>query len=110
MRVGALLLTQEDKYLIDGALPARPPYDKDWLEYLCSCATGITYSPATGKTLPEWAKKPAYEWDLNLGIATLNDEPDILLVTRTYDVGDGPEFRMGDWELVDVQVYKRRNK
>ena len=108
MRVGALLLTQEDKYLIDGALPARPPYDKDWLEYLCSCATGITYSPATGKTLPEWAKKPAYEWDLNLGIATLDDEPDILLVTRTYDEGEGPEFRLDDWELVDVQVYRRR--
>ena len=69
MRMGALLLDQNDNYMVNDKLPVRPEWDKEWLKYLCDNAKGIVYSPKTSKDLPEWAKKPSGDWDLNLGIA-----------------------------------------
>ena len=108
MRVGALLLDQNDNYLVSGKLPTRPNWDKDWLKYLCECANGIIYSPSTAKDLPAWAKKPNGDWDLNLGIATLANQPDLLLVTRSESSGAGKRFRLDEWERVEVEVYRRK--
>ena len=109
MRIGSILLDFNDNYLVDNRLPARPEWDKGWLKYLCEAASGITYSPSTGKDLPDWAKKPSGDWDLNLGIATLEDQPDLLLVSRSYTAGlNGKVFRLDNWERVPVEVWKRR--
>lgn len=108
MRVGALLLTSQNQYLINDRLPYRPVWDKEWLKYLCDNANGITYSPNTSKDLPLWAKKPNMDWDLNLGIATFEDKPDLLLITRSPDHGIGPEFRLDEYEKVNVEVWRRK--
>ena len=108
MRIGALLLDQNDNYLIEGRLPNRPAWDKNWLKYLCENANGIIYSPATAKDLPEWAKKPAIDWDLNLGISTLEAKPDLLLITRSTEQNRGTKFRLDEWERVPVEVWRRK--
>jgi hypothetical protein len=112
MRVGTLVLTQENKYLIDKELPDKPAWDKEWLRYLVVSCKGIDASPATIKDMPRWIKqKQGKPWDLNLGISTLAvNPPDLLLITRVYDEGEGPKFRLDDWELVDVEVWKRKEK
>ena len=109
MRVGSILLSQDDKYLIDGRLPHRPDWDKDWLKYLCDCAEGIIYSSSTAKDLPKWAKKPLSIWDLNLGISTFKDAaPDLLFVVRSEEIGKGKQFDLSEWEKVEVEVYRRK--
>jgi len=108
MRIGALLLDGNDNYLINDRLPKRPEWDKGWLKYLCERANGITYSVNTGKTLPKWAKKPGIDWDLNLGIATIGEDIDLLLISRSDEKGIGKKFRLDEWEKVEVEVYRRK--
>ena len=108
MRIGALLLDQNDNYLIDNRLPERPEWDKTWLKYLCDNSSGIVYSPSTAKDLPNWAKKPSGDWDLNLGISTLESKPDLLLITRSEERCNGKRFRLDEWERVEVEVYRRK--
>ena len=109
MKIGSLLLDWNDNYSVVGQLPDRPEWDKDWLKYLCENAEGITYSPSTSRELPDWAKKPRGDWDLNLGIATLEDKPALLLITRSYSTNpNGKRFRLDEWEQIPVEVWRRK--
>lgn len=111
MRIGALLLTREDSYLVHNRLPAGPYWDKEWLKYLVDHSQGIKASATTLADMPEWItqKYDPLNYDLNLGIKTLYQEPpDLLLVTRSAERGDmNHQFFMDGWEKVEVEVYRR---
>jgi hypothetical protein len=114
--IGILLLTPDNKYVIDGKLPPRPKDDKHILVGLCKNAH-IICSENTADTLPYSIKNaskgiyvnpqdiadllPTDEPVVNLGISTLKMyPPDLLIVIRAkHAVGK-------KWRRFDLSDYE----
>jgi len=106
MKVGLLLLSQ-DNYYIDnyGRLPARPNFDKELLVALCR-GQRFTCGSNTMEALPDSILKNSYftaedEYDINLGMITLIDNPPhLLIVTRSQQyIHIGKHFSLSDYSL-----------
>jgi len=91
MKVGILLLSQDDYYVDEeGDLPPRPNFDKELLLALCK-GQGCLGSRKTLEGLPRSLKDTAYcyelvdDYDVNLGIKTLYTQPPHMLIVVRSD-------------------------
>ncbi len=104
MKVGIILLSQDNYYLDNyGELPKRPEFDKELLVALCKLQT-FTCGQNTFKSLPDSILRNAFyteggEYDVNLGIITLvENPPHLLLVSRSDQyIHDGKHFSLKDY-------------
>ncbi len=103
MKVGIILLSQNDMYVdSEGNLPTRPDFDKELLVALCK-GQKFTCGTNTIWTLPPSIMDNAYydrNYDINLGIITLvQDPPHLLLVSRSDDyMIDGKSFSLKSYK------------
>jgi len=113
MTLGVVLLSKNNKYIGEqGQLPARPSWDKDFITRLIK-GKRVLCSKETLNSLPKSILKSAYfttsceaEYDINFGIDTFKQKPDLLIVVRSNDDLDGGyEFRLSGYEL----LVKRQN-
>ncbi len=105
MKVGIILLSQDNYYLDRrGNLPLRPEFDKELLVALCKLQT-FTCGSNTFKSLPESILKNAHytkgsDYDVNLGVVTLVDNPPHLLIVSRSDqyIHGGKHFSLKDYK------------
>lgn len=103
---------------MDGQLPARPRWDKQFLIDLIK-GKRVLCSRTTLASLPASMTDTAYfttdinaEYDINFGIDTFSKaRPDLLMVVRSHkDLNGGYVFRLNNWELIhankDMELYK----
>ena len=104
MTVGIMLLTQNDQYLKDdGSLPRRPEFDKGLLEALMEdekvWCTKTTWDSMPDRMAGLVAGRQAWDYSLNLGVATLYTEPPklLIIVRSTENFRGGRTFDLGQW-------------
>lgn len=111
MKVGTLLLDQNDNYLVDGHLPERPPYDKAFLKAL---ATGQALTTKGLELLPLSIVTTAYQQGdkgLLTGIREISEEAHLLIVTRSSERGIGKKFDFKNFirriKMYDIELWVR---
>lgn len=90
MKVGMILLDPNNVYVYeDGSLPVRPDWDKEFITDMITDKT-ILCSQNVLDTIPKSMLKVATfttdmeaDYDINWGISTFADRPEMLLVTRS---------------------------
>ncbi|ENT7195310.1 hypothetical protein ACE65T_001804 [Campylobacter jejuni] len=113
MKVGMILLDQNDRYLVDGRLPIRPECDK---EMLTKFLKNEKVSSSAFIMLPESIAKNTIIDDNNYVPVTIPElgKADILLVNRAFDIpgfnDKDKHFRLDDFIKVDLEVYIRKEK
>ena len=89
--IGVVLLDTENRYLVNGELPERPDFDKNFLLSLVKNKVCLA-SDATIKDLPKSITNSCLEitengylnWNVNLGIKTFKEfPPDIFFISRS---------------------------
>lgn len=94
--IGLVLLDQLDRYIVDGKLPTRPAFDKDFLLKMVKNKVCLA-SANTIKDLPKSITNSCIDitengylnWTVNLGIKTFKEfPPDIFFISRSpvYEV------------------------
>lgn len=112
MQIGICLLSKDGYYLRDdGTLPVRPSWDKKFLVDLTAGMSTIC-SQNTFNTLPKSLRDTEpyiyipYEdsrfdlpyQDINLGIATFKEKPELMFIVRSkYEAGGGKLLRLDDY-------------
>ena len=94
--IGLVLLDQLNRYMVDGKLPTRPAFDKDFLLNIVKNKVCLV-SNNTIKDLPKSITNSCLEitengylnWTVNLGIKTFKEfPPDVFFISRTpSDIG-----------------------
>ncbi len=106
MRVGILLLTQDNQYVdAAGNLPQRPKFDKQLLKRLIK-GQKVAASFNTINLMPEWNIQWAVnDYDVNLGISTMSlYPPHLLIIVRSTETFTGGKvFRFDRWDLMVEQ-------
>lgn len=89
--IGVVLLDRLNRYLINGKIPERPDFDKEFLLSLVANKVCLA-SENTRKDLPkslinsclEITENGHLNWNVNLGIKTFKEfPPDIFFISRT---------------------------
>ena len=88
MKLGMILLDPGNKYVYeDGSLPIRPEFDKQFITEMITDKT-VLCSQNVLDTIPPSMKRVANfttdmesDYDINWGISTFVDKPDMFLVT-----------------------------
>lgn len=117
--IGLVLLDIENRYLVNGELPERPDFDKEFLLSLVKNKVCLA-SESTIKDLPKSVTTSCLEitengylnWNVNLGIKTFKEfPPDIFFISRsTSDIGvhetDKDKYFDIDWlnNLYDIVI------
>lgn len=94
--IGLVLLDQLNRYMVDGKLPTRPAFDKEFLLKMVKNKVCLA-STNTIKDLPKSITNSCLEitengylnWNVNLGIKTFKEfPPDIFFISRSpaYEV------------------------
>ena len=84
-----MLLDPGNKYVYeDGSLPIRPEWDKEFLKdtirdrkVLCS-QNVLDTIPRSMREIAEFTTNPEDTYDVNLGVSTFAEQPDMFLITR----------------------------
>lgn len=109
MRLGMILLDPMDKYVYeDGSLPIRPDFDKQFITDMITNKT-ILCSQNVLDTIPKsmlavarFTTNELDDYDINWGISTFVDKPDMFLITRApvaKKLG-GKVLRLEDYHIV----------
>lgn len=97
--IGLVLLDTENRYLVNGELPERPYFDKEFLLRLVKNKVCLA-SESTIKDLPKSVTTSCLEitengylnWNVNLGIKTFKEfPPDIFFISRSPSDTDAPK-------------------
>lgn len=108
MKIGMVLLDEKNNYVYnDGKLPGRPAFDKTLLldmakgrKILCSKNTLLNL-PLSILEIGIFITDPNEDYDLNWGIDTFKEIPELLMVTRGKYMGKpGKVFRMDNYRLI----------
>lgn len=115
MQIGICLLSKDGCYLReDGSLPIRPSWDKKLLVDLvtgmttiCSQNTFNTLPPSLRETDPyiyipyeDFRFDLPYQ-DINLGIATFKEEPELMFIVRSkYKANGGKLLRLDNYTKI----------
>lgn len=115
MQVGICLVSKDGYYLReDGSLPIRPSWDKKFLVDLvtgmttiCSQNTFNTLPPSIVETQPyiyipyeDFRLELPYQ-DINLGIATFKEEPELMFIVRSkYEANGGKLLRLDNYTKI----------
>lgn len=113
MQIGVCLLSKDGYYLReDGSLPIRPSWDKEFLTSLVKNLYCVA-SKNTIDTLPKSIIDNAagifndssylqrVACDINLGIKTFRDLPELLFITRSnYSVEGGKLLRLNNYTKI----------
>lgn len=94
--IGLVLLDQLNRYMVDGKLPTRPAFDKEFLLKMVKNKVCLV-STNTIKDLPKSITNSCLEitengylnWNVNLGIKTFKEfPPDVFFISRSpaYEV------------------------
>ena len=112
MLVGTILLTKDNVYVRDdGRLPMRPEHDKQFLKDLC---TGGRVSDKAYMMLP-LSIREVVEIDNKVPSVPITikelAEADLLIVSRSYELCRGKEFRLDKFRLIlrdrKIELWKR---
>jgi len=119
MTVGTVLLSKDNFYIgPKGELPVRPSWDKSFITKLIQ-GKRVLVSKNTLVTLPKsildaayFTTNPELPYDVNFGISTFKNKPDLLLVVRSNkDLNAGKKFRLDGYiamvELKNLEVYTK---
>jgi hypothetical protein len=108
MKVGMILLDPANKYVYeDNSLPVRPDWDKKFITEMIRGRT-VLCSMNVIKTIPKsmysvanFTTDVSRRYDINWGIKTFRDAPDILFVTRSLVTKKlpGKTFRLDEYHL-----------
>lgn len=117
--IGLVLLDQLNRYMVDGKLPTRPAFDKDFLLKMVKNKVCLA-STNTIKDLPKSITNSCLEitengylnWNVNLGIKTFKEfPPDVFFISRSpSDIGvpktDKDKYFDIDWlnNLYDIVI------
>lgn len=116
MTIGLILVSKNGKYLSnDGSLPVRPDWDKSFITdmirnkiVLCSENTLKTIPPSMKKAASRWTTNMEEPYDINFGINTFKQTPDLLIMTVSKEeIKEGPDFRTDSFkEILDLGEIK----
>lgn len=89
MKLGMILLDPGNKYVYeDGSLPIRPEFDKQFITDMITdktvlCSQNVLDTiPKSMRNVADFTTNMEDDYDINWGISTFVDTPDMLLVTR----------------------------
>ena len=118
MSEGILLLSKNGCYVdMEGRLPSRPKFDKDFLLAMVKGKRCLA-SVATFQALPlsivnasaSITSNPEAKWDINLGIATYGSDaglPDVMFIVKSdEELENGIKFRFDKFELLYKTIYE----
>lgn len=98
MKVGTLLLDQNDNYLVKGELPKRPSFDKAFLKALCTQQTltrkGIELLPPSIIAVRSFYDNEG----LLIGIKEISEHAHLLIIVRSSEAGEGKKFRFDNFK------------
>lgn len=91
VKIGVVLLDQLDRYIVNGKLPSRPDFDKEFLlnlvknkKCIASDNTMQDLPPSIFNSVDSINAVEVTDYDVNLGIKTFKEyPPDIFFVSRT---------------------------
>ena len=111
MEIGMILLDPNNIYVYsDGSLPVRPSWDKGYITSMIEgktvlCSQNVLETiPHSMLNIAKFITDHNHEFDINWGISTFNDIPDILLVTRSKVAKrkSGKTFRLNNYTRINT--------